>query len=197
MATPRLTAFLGSGPPARLRLASAHCRLNEPVFVEEEGLPEPSNEAVSKSVVAPTGGPTVRISFPPAASLLRTVQSSGAADRGDRRFESISLHRRVHFPREPSGRTEWSGRSPPRRHRPCSRACRGYSAQAAADRLCQQTDRRRRSPLTTRIRCCVEQWRSRSSVSSGPLLAVELENGNAPKFRERFDSPDGYVRRAD
>jgi hypothetical protein len=55
MATPRLTAFLGSGPPARLRLASAHCRLNEPVFVEEEGLPEPSKEAVSKSVVAPTG----------------------------------------------------------------------------------------------------------------------------------------------
>ena len=68
MATPRLTAFLGSGPPARLRLASAHCRLNEPVFVEEEGLPEPSKEAVSKSVVAPTG---------------------------DRQFESPSLQRRV------------------------------------------------------------------------------------------------------
>jgi hypothetical protein len=101
--------------------------------------------------------------------------------------QSPFLHRRVHFPRESGGRTERSGRSPPRRHRPCSRVCRGYSAQAAADRLYQQTDRRRRSPLTTRIRCSVEQWRARSSVSSGPLLAVELKNGNAPKFRERFD----------
>ena len=33
----------------------------------------------------------------------------------------------------------------------------------------------------------LSRWRACSWVSSGPLLAVELENGNAPKFRGRFD----------
>jgi hypothetical protein len=33
----------------------------------------------------------------------------------------------------------------------------------------------------------LSRWRACSSVSTGPLLAAELENGNAPKFWGRFD----------
>jgi hypothetical protein len=91
MATPRLTAFLGSGPPARLRLASAHCRLNEPVFVEEEGLPEPSKEAVSKSVVAPTGDRQFESPSLQRGSPVRTW-FSGTNSIDDRRGQPLHLH---------------------------------------------------------------------------------------------------------
>jgi hypothetical protein len=42
-------------------------------------------------------------------------------------------------------------------------------------------------PVAEIADACVEQVAGLLVVSSGPLLAVELENGNAPEFRGRFD----------